>query len=198
MGKILLDDGSILLYKYNPQSWLEKIVQKAICRVTDSKWVHCAIYLKKTVFESTVWWKGLRFYSGIKISSGAAEQASRIMQADKILAPVKKYTEQQIIKMQNSIYEDINYRKPYNILKLISLAYIYPRREDWNNKWLPFDREFFGEVCSTFVDNLAWEVGVDLLKEYRQGVVAPCDFLKSPLLMEREASWACPEVRHKK
>lgn len=82
--------------------------------------------------------------------------------------------------MEYNIYNRINYRKPYNIFKLLILAYIYPKKIYWNNRnWLPFDKEFFGEVCSVFVDNVYLDLGIDILPGLRKGITAPVDLLKS-------------------
>lgn len=179
-----MKDGSIILEAYEDMnSWLLNLVGKAICFFTDSPYVHVLVYVDNWIYESTVW----KSEKG-KIRTGARKiRPVRLNWSKKnvVLEPIRlgpQKAEQLKYYLEGTLNE-----VPYNILKLIALALVYPTRWVWNKlKWVPFDREIFGEVCSTYIDEAFKKVGVDLLPNKFEGYTAPVDFIKSPKLRKRK------------
>jgi hypothetical protein len=83
--------------------------------------------------------------------------------------------------------EQLNKRRPYNIFKLLVLAFVIPNRKFFERlRWIPFDGADLGDVCSSATDRAKKAAGIDLLVDRMEGYTAPGDFCDSPLLEQVE------------
>lgn len=164
---------NILLWKYKPQKlWYRNIVGKCITFFTGYNVTHAAIgFSDGTKYESTVWKVDKCKYRG-----GAKK--STVGTSHDIMIPVR-VTEVQENIMIVYLQGTVNKEMPYNFFKLVILAIVYPTRWFWNLiKWVPFDAELFGKVCSVYVDGAFKRAGKDLIKHEFEGFTVPGDFLQ--------------------
>ncbi len=168
----MIAEGSILLWK------TKGFIGWCIRRVTGMPWGHAASYVDGMTFESTVWWVGYWWKSGIKQTHG-------LLIADKYLRLKEPMTLEQVDREVDYWLGKLNWRRPYNVPKLVIKAFVYPLRR-WFNKigWVPFDQPVFGDDCSTSVDEAKKAARIDLLPGELEGYTAPGDFLKSGKLEE--------------
>lgn len=78
---------------------------------------------------------------------------------------------------------EVQRKIPYNVGLLLSLAFFYPTRNVWDKLgWMPFEKSA-KEVCSTFVAELfkAWPVNLDILPGVETNLIAPGDYVNSPI-----------------
>lgn len=179
-----MKDGTILLHKMdydvvkNMKFSLEKISALAIMEVTDSTLVHASLVLNEKTYDATIYTRG-KFLQGYFSLFSGVRTSNYILGHTIALEPTTPMTHNEKEKMQAYINEMINEKRPYNILRLLSLAIVHPTRKFWNwIGWVPFKKEVYGEVCSTFIDK-AWEAaGRDILPRAEEELTAPGDFLK--------------------
>ena len=164
----MMDEGTILLYRSHG------FIGACIKAVTGMPWGHAATYLKGFTWESTIWWSKIWFKTGIRITKGCSI-------ADEFWKPKTPMTEEQAQAELTYWLEKVNMRRPYNIPKLLILAIVYPLRRFFK-KWVPFDEPFWGEECSSSVDEAKRAAGIDLFPKQQEGFTAPGDFRKSKLL----------------
>ena len=149
--------------------------------VTGMPWAHAKTYLNGLTWESTVWWVGYWWKTGIKVTVGYAK-------ADEYWQLKLPMTEEQIRQELYYWIDKLNRRRPYNVPKLLSLVIVYPLRRFFNRiGWIPFDNPIWGEECSSSVDEAKKFWGCDLLPKQHEGYTAPGDIRKSKLLERREA-----------
>ena len=68
----------------------------------------------------------------------------------------------------------------YNFFRLVMMLVIYPTRWFWKAiGWVPFSKKIYGEFCSSFVDEVLWQVGIDVLPDEFHGYTAPVDLLRT-------------------
>jgi hypothetical protein len=152
------------------------VIGWAIKRVTGKPWGHSKTYLRGFTFESTVWWVGYCWRTGIKMSIGQ-EKADECWQLK-----IPMTLEQERAELAYWISK-LNKRRPYNVPKLLVLAIVIPHRKFFERLgWVPFDNERLGEVCSASCDEGKKAAGLDLLPGRMEGYTAPGDFRESPLL----------------
>jgi hypothetical protein len=167
-------DGTIFLWKRSNKKF--DIVGRAIEYFTGSPYTHVAVFLRGSTFESTIWTPKGEFWpkSGIKQTGGFVHGYCVK------LKPVKSLTSTEVDKMLLFSKMQMDNRRPYNILKLVVLALVYPTRWFWNKiNWVPFQADFFGEVCSTFVDQVYKAAKRDLFPERGEEATVPGDFVKT-------------------
>jgi len=163
-------DGTVMLYAPDPDAaWYVRFLQRTIQKVTGSPYTHVAVFCNGITWESTMWVKGIVIHSGVKMTSGMDEHA------DVYLNPHRELTASERNLMLGYLTRMVNYDRPYNVLKLVTMAITYRLRPSL----LPFDAEWLGQVCSTLVDKAYKEAGIDLLPDEDEGLTAPGDFLKS-------------------
>jgi len=163
---------NILLWKYNKQKlWYRDITGKCIVFFTGHKIVHAALSFEDgTKYESTIWKVNGKYTGGARKST--------VGTSHDITIPID-VTDAQEKKMREYLDYTVKIRMPYNFLKLVALAIVYPTRWFWNCiKWVPFNAELFGRVCSVYVDKAFKSAGVDLFKNELEGFTVPGDFLK--------------------
>jgi len=147
-----------------------------IKRITGKPYGHAKAYLWGLTWESTVWWSIYWFKSGIRVTFGETT-------SDEYWQPKPAETVSQVRAEIKYFLEQLNTRRPYNIFKLLVLAYVIPHRAFFEKiHWIPFDNANMGEVCSTTVDEAKKAAGIDLLVDRMEGYTAPGDFRDSPLL----------------
>lgn len=174
-----MNDPIIILWPYKKsKKKLHDFVKKCICFFTNSDYTHVAVYLDGKTYESTVMnnQHGVLYHYGLP-----GERTPEYV----YLAFKEKFKNSNALKYV--MHRKAVQKQPYNFFKLIVLAFVYPTRKFWNwIKWVPFDKECFGSVCSEFVDESFKEIGIDLLPSKHEGYTSPGDFLKSELLMPVE------------
>ena len=158
-------DGTILLCQ--PQG-KPNLVQRAIQYFTQSPWTHAMIYFENSTYESDG--KGAHSTCGLKPHQLALEP-TRVLTADERgwMRTYLWFTTARRSKLLGW---------SYNVLKLLTLAVVYPTRAFWNwLHWVPFDTDAYGEICSAYVDE-AWEMtDRDILPGQITGFTAPVDLL---------------------
>ena len=173
-----MNEPLIELYAYHKSGkFFADLLGKAICFFTGSSFVHAALYFNGAMWESGVWTEGKKLFHGAKMTTGQRR-------GDMELRMKRALTNLENEKLTIWLVSQVRERMPYNFLKLLVLMIVYPTRWLW--KWLkyvPFQADFWGEVCSEFVDKAFKEgAGIDLLPNRLEDYTVPGDFLASPLL----------------
>ena len=123
-------------------------VNKCIGFVTNSEYWHTSIVLGKFRYES-----GHPF---------GASKTSRIPEHEYIDSYDIEVTEIQLLRMIDYAEKKLRENLRYNHYKLIVLAVLYPTRFIWNRlKWVPFQHDYFGQVCSVFVREILLAGDID-------------------------------------
>ena len=173
-----MKDIAIILWKYHKQkSFIRTIVSYLITVFTGQSYTHAGIYFKGSLYQSTV----------LKNKNGVMK--SEYNPADNEFTTSLVFRIPLNMAQHNALKDTLNTKLvehlPYNYLKLFVLMLVYPTRWFWNKiGWVPFQSEFFGNVCSVFVDSTFKDIGIDLLPDNNEEYTAPGDFLKSKLLEE--------------
>ena len=117
-----MHDIAILLWKYKKlkkidslEKWFFDLVGRAIVYFTDMPYTHVAIVLKNKTYESSVWQKKNKWYSGIR-------KSNRVLKSDEIMIPDKQIPEETIDFMIDYVKCLILEEHPYNFFKLLALA----------------------------------------------------------------------------
>jgi len=170
-------NGSVFLWSKSESGF--DIVTKAIQYFTGSPYTHVAIYLRGSTYDCTVWKPAGRILS----VSGVRETTGVIDGWQVELKPTTTLTSSQTDKILSYCKAMIDARRPYNVFKLLAFILIYPTRWFWTKiKWVPFQAELFGEVCSTFVDQAYEAGGINLFPDIIDEAAVPGDFIDTPLL----------------
>ena len=144
-----MKDASVLLWSN------DRLISKLIKYFTGSDITHAAVVLQDQTYESDL--------GGAKVTRGVRD-------SDITLEPVRDLTKRELAQMQRYVSESLHRRWPYNILKLVILALVYPTRWFWRKiNWVPFDHEVYGETCSSYVDEAFKAAGIDLLPLHHEG-----------------------------
>jgi len=171
-----LKDGTIFLVAYRPTTFIYNIVGKVIKFITKSNFTHSGIYMNGKYYDDTLSIDKTGIHSGVRVSDTWDYPEDAVLEYTQTLAP------DQIKLMEAFLIFYSRKRIPYSILKLVSLAIVYPTRFFWNwIGWVPFENSL-REVCSTAVDDCYQFAGIDLLPDQRPELVAPGDFQSSKLL----------------
>jgi hypothetical protein len=173
-----MKDGTLILWKFDRQmeKGLLKFVLRAITYFTDSKYIHVGLVVDDMLYEQTVWREKRKGKK--KIMHGVKESIVTDL-GDLILEPRRKIGETKAAKLLWYCKDQLKKKRPYNFAKLCVLAFVYPTRWFWNKvKWVPFNREVQGDVCSVFVDEAFKAAGVDLIKGQHEGFTSPGDFVR--------------------
>jgi hypothetical protein len=168
-----MENGTIFLWKNDGKHF--PLISKAIEYFTKSPYTHVAIYVNNYTYDDTIWTPKGKIIprSGIRKTLGLLEDYSTI------LVPKNKITYYESTLMEVRANKDITQRIPYSIIKLLVLAIVYPTRWFWTKiKWVPFQASFFGEVCSTFVDEIYTAAKRDLFPGRSIEATVPGDFVK--------------------
>lgn len=169
-----MKNGTVILGKTRKRedygNWLNRFVAKAIEYFTGQPYAHVLIILNNTVYESTVGGAQKKEYKEDEYKGKYSVY----------LDPKRDLTEKEIDQMVSYADTTIKENWPYNYLKLFTLAIVYPTRKFWNKLgWVPFQRDWFGTVCSVYVDQIYKSAGIDLLPEKNEEYTSPGDFLNS-------------------
>jgi hypothetical protein len=145
-----MKDGSIILFTGG-----DDILSKAIRFFTGSPYTHTAVYVKGYTFDSTVWhdgrwWQLWKWHTGVRKTYGILPGAALV------LSPMVPLSETEAIELLTRCNMSEEYHFPYNVLKLLVLAIVYPTRKFWEEKvkWIPFSGDFLGETCAEYVDEM--------------------------------------------
>jgi hypothetical protein len=176
-----MKNGTILLQKVDPKNipnTIEGFFYKAIIFFTGSTFLHALIYCDGKTWDSTFYTTGEMFKGKFTLFSGVRKRKTIAGHAV-ALEPVTPMTEKEKENMIAYMKKAIENKRPYNLLRLIAMAFVYPTRWFWNwIRWVPFSKDIYGEFCSSFVDE-AWEAaGRDIIPNSKEELTAPVDFLK--------------------
>jgi len=168
-----MKNGSILLINGKNSKGFWKIVSKLIHFFTGSWIAHVTLYLNGFTYESTVYKKDKKIKSGVVITRGVG------WYNDGYLEPTFELTGQQIMKMIRKAEGMKEEKHPYNFFRFIIFPILLITRWFWRAiQWVPFNKEVHGEVCSTFIDEMYKEAGIDLFDNDLEQYTTPADFLK--------------------
>ena len=162
-----MKDGTILLWRVKKDSGRGP---KLIALFTGMPYYHAAVYRDGKTWDETP--KGASSRAGLK-------------PADEFWEPDEDMTEEEMKRMWAFLWWTAEFkhggRWPYNFLKFMVLAFVYPTRGFWNRiNWIPFSSALLGEVCSTYVD-YAWRAaGRDILKGWSEEFTVPGDLAELP------------------
>lgn len=168
-----MKNGTIILWdKRKMNKGFRLFVSKMICWVTKAEVTHSAIWLNGMVYEQE---KIARGKDGLIITR---EGYTSIVKSEYRLEYVRELKDHEVMKMEKYI-RDTYSKYGYNFLKLLSLALVAPLKGLFRKlKWVPFDKPWFGEVCSVMPDEAYKSIGIDLLPGEHEGYTAPGDYLK--------------------
>ena len=162
-----MKDGTILLYRVTKN---DGFGPKLIAFFTGMPYHHAAIYCMGSTYEEGP--KGASRTDGLK-------------RADEYWEPVEDMTPEEKNRMWAFLWWTAEFkhggRWPYNFLKFVVLALVYPTKKFWNKiGWMPFQNDLLGEVCSTYVD-YAWRAaGRDILMGWGEEFTVPGDLAGLP------------------
>jgi hypothetical protein len=177
---------AIAVWRYHKkEDWARDFVSRAIVFFTGMPYTHVALVFEGAVYESTVWKneKG-NLESGIRITYGRFP--SDVPEPDICMVPWRlETTPERMDRIKRELEKVVPLPRPYNILKLVVLALIWPTRRFWKwIKWVPFNHEAWGEVCSGFVDEIMKDSKWDLFPDEWEGYTVPGQFIDIP-------GWVC-------
>jgi len=171
-----VNDGTIILC--TPRK--ANLIQKAIQFFTGHPQTHAAIWFEDGVYEENI---GGARYRRINIASAGRAFPDDVLE---FWQPAEELTATERGWMRTFLWWTARhpkkrYRMPYNYLKLLILALVYPTRSLWQwVGWMPFQNDILGEVCSTYVDS-AWHfTGRDIIWEYGEEFTVPGDLANRP------------------
>ena len=168
-----MKNGTVILFHHDsiPHS-LGRLVGRLIGFFTGSDYVHAAVWFKGCTWESA--------FSGPCRKPGlpAAEHLL-------YLEPRRELGPAESRKMGSYLESKLGPGVVYNLFKLLSLILVYPTRRVWKRiGWVPFQNDFFGVICSVYVDEAFKAAGIDLLPDCYAEYTAPGDFEHSDLLQQ--------------
>ena len=166
----------IIVWPYmKSKKWYRTMVSKLICFFTDSNYTHTAIAIDDVVYESQV----MNNTNGAMATNGYPPKERNCIYLEfKLALPTSE-----IKQIKYNLNRKVVEKRPYNFMKLFSLALLYPTKKLWKAiGWVPFSNEVFGSVCSVFVDKAFKEVGIDLIPNELEEYTIPNNILESSLL----------------
>ena len=163
-----MKNGTILLWdKRKTNKGFKLLISKAIVAVTNMPITHSGVWLQGHLYEQD---KKSLFKQGLMVSTNA--------NADVYMEPVEPLSDNQARLMVGYIEKTYGGRG-YNTLKLLFMALLAPFKEYFRKvRWMPFDKPWFGEVCSVMPDEAYRYIGIDLFPEEFEGYTAPGDYLE--------------------
>jgi hypothetical protein len=158
----------IVSYKIKPKQFRPFVmfVNRLICMLTVSKFWHTAIIL-----------------DGVKYESGhpfGAKKSYNIPYQDKYhdienIVVTNEQLHNMITYAENKLIENLR----YNHYKLILLSILYPTRFIWDRiKWVPFQNDYFGMVCSVFAREILLAGDINYCPKRYKEITAPRDMHK--------------------
>lgn len=150
-------------------------VARSIVYFTGYPYTHVGLFLNGKLYDSTLWEEDGKLVSGVRVTVGWPEE-----KPDFCMVPVHmEPTQLTLESIQRVLNLYVNYARPYNFLKLVALALVWPTRWVWRKLgWVPFDHEIYGEVCSGFVDEVIRRAGWDLFPNEHEGYTVPGQFIR--------------------
>ena len=140
-------------------------VNKCIGFFTKSEAWHTSIILGDTRYESGHPYGASK---SLTIPDHKYVDTYDIFVTDAQFADMVKYAE---LKLKQNLR--------YNHYKLLILAICYPTRWLWNRvRFVPFQHDYFGQVCSVFVREILLAGRIDLFPGLYKELTAPADFAK--------------------
>lgn len=168
----------IPVWKYHKSGdWFRDLLPRCIVYFTGYEHVHVGIFFQGRLYESTVW----RNRQG-KLRTGIRVRPRGAVKPDLCMVPWRlELTDERMRKVGEVLNQYVESDRPYNVLKLVVLAFVWPTRWFWKKiRWVPFNHEVFGEVCSGFVDEVMFKARWDLFPEEWEGYTVPGQFLYMP------------------
>jgi len=177
-----MKDGTILLWdKRKTNKGFRLFISKMIAKLTHAEVTHSGILLRNNLLEQDMLSRG-REGLIITRATDAGTVNKRVLAADYVLEPKIPLTEDQTLDMFYYITGTYS-GYGYNVMKLLLMAFLGLLKPMFRKrKWMPFDKPWFGEVCSVMPDEAYKEVGIDLFPGEFEGYTAPGDYLKSDKL----------------
>ena len=172
---------AIPVWRYHKQNdWFRDLVARCIVYFTGFDATHVGLYFQGKLYESTIWRNAAgKLRTGIRITE---KRDLSIYPPDLCLVPWRlEITQERIDRIAATLEQYVAADRPYNIFKLVILSVVWPTRWVWKRiKWVPFDRDAFGEVCSGFVDEVMMKSRWDLFPDEWEGYSVPGQFLSIP------------------
>lgn len=174
-----MSELAIPVWKYHKKdNWFRDLVSRSIVYFTGYEYTHVGIYFRGKLYESTLWEdeKG-KLRSGIRITDIGDPQVDP--PPDLCMVPWRlELTKDRMDRIAKVLDQYVSGGRPYNFLKLVVLAFVWPTRWFWKKiRWVPFNHEVFGEVCSGFVDEVMYKARWDLFPEEWEGYTVPGQYL---------------------
>ena len=167
-----MKNGTIFLWPYEKSDkpfW--NFVGKAISFFSGYPYTHDAILVDGNVYEYSVWTQDGKWKTGLRVTP--IEEFEKVRYGYEIWKPTFTLTKKESSMM---VYYAETFLAPhrYNVLKLLSLAVVYPLRGIFKKlKWVPFDSFLFGDVCSMVPDEMMMYAGIDLFPDDIGGYIVP-------------------------
>ncbi len=167
---------AISVWRYHKKkNWFRDLISKSIVYFTGYEYTHVGIYLAGRHYDSNIWeGRDGKLRTGIRLVTGWPEDGP-----DFCMVPQGKIDEAMLLRVHDQLHRYHIGGRPYNVFKLIVLAFVWPTRWIWRKLgWVPFNSEVFGEVCSGFVDEVFRASHWDLFPEEYEGYTVPGQFTK--------------------
>ena len=156
----------ILSYKIKPKEfeWYVMLVNSLICVFTWSKYWHTSIVIGDYKHESG--------------HPNGAKKSLYIHKEDPHIDVDTYFVNEDQVKDMEAFAESMLERKlPYNYKKLAILAICYPTKFIWDKiKWVPFQDDKHGMVCSVYVREIVIAGKMDYWEHRYKENMAPVDF----------------------
>lgn len=163
-------------YEKHP-NWFRDLVSRCIVYFTGSQYTHVGIYYMGKLYESTMWRDDAgKLRSGIRVTEIGDPNVSPPAFC---MVPWRiDLTPDRLRKIGVVLERYVAASRPYNVFKLVVLAFVWPTRWFWKMiRWVPFHNEVFGTVCSTFVDRVMFEARWDLFPDEWESYTVPGQFV---------------------
>jgi hypothetical protein len=178
----------IALWPYEKkENKFRDFVSRCIVFFTGKEFTHVGWWIDGYIYDSSVWEYGGKTFHGARkteYSKWPEDEAKPKVWVE----PVKPLSDHTIQLIKMWCEESLGDEMPYNFLSLVTFAIVAPFRWFWNwIGWVPFSAELFGEVCSTYVDDSAYECGFDIFPDMKEDLAVPGDFLETSTLKPTSA-----------
>jgi hypothetical protein len=183
-----MKEGTIFAYSgRHAKAWINRIVAAAIMYFTGSEFTHIAIWLLGRLWEVTVWHTGrgwiFGWKQGVRCHAGVPED----MIPTAVYEPVRDLTEAEVFALGRWLEWTRDEGLSYSVLKLLSLALVYPTRWFWKRiGWVPFGTNLFDEVCSSYPAEGYAFLGYEVLPGWSEELIVPGTYASSPFFAKGE------------